>query len=232
METKVVDGPAYAAAVFTLEAEQSIQAGAGTLNEMSENIEIETKAMGGGWRSLKRVVARESFFQNTMTARDTAGWVRVSQVLPGDVEVVDLKEGAEMMLQSGAYIASGTGVEFDTSWGGAKTFFGGKGLFLLRCTGHGPLAIGAYGALVHRELAPEETVVVSADLVVGFEGTVTYKVTKMGNIKTTILGGKGPVSLAARLTGPGRVFTQTRSIEMLKALMSTESVSSTILSDD
>ena len=59
-----------------------------------------------------------------------------------------------MMVQSGAWLASEVGVEVNTKWGGAKTFFSGEGLFLLRCTGAGDMLVASYGAITERTLAP------------------------------------------------------------------------------
>ena len=36
--------------------------------------------------------------------------------------------GESYLVQSGSFLASSEGVQTDTKWGGAKTFFGGEGL--------------------------------------------------------------------------------------------------------
>ena len=51
-----------------------------------------------------------------------------------------------MMVQSGSYLASEMGIDVDTKWGGARSFFGGEGLFLLKCSGQGTLVVSSYGA--------------------------------------------------------------------------------------
>jgi uncharacterized protein (AIM24 family) len=43
---------------------------------------------------------------------------------------------------------------------------------------------------------------------VGWQDGVKYEVQKVGNWKSTLLGGEG---LIVRLTGPGRAYIQTRS---------------------
>jgi uncharacterized protein (AIM24 family) len=57
-----------------------------------------------------------------------------------------------MMVQSGSWLASDTTVDIDTKWGGAKTFFSGEGLFLLKCTGQGDMLVSSYGAIVDKTL--------------------------------------------------------------------------------
>jgi hypothetical protein len=60
---------------------------------------------------------------------------------------MDLQPGQELFLQSGAYLASTTGVQLDTKWQGAKGFFSGEGLFLLRAYGQGRLWFSSYGGI-------------------------------------------------------------------------------------
>jgi uncharacterized protein (AIM24 family) len=47
---------------------------------------------------------------------------------------------------------------------------------------------------------------------VGWSDGITYEVHKVGNWKSTLLSGEG---LVAVLTGPGRLYIQTRSAEAL-----------------
>jgi len=101
-------------------------------------------------------------------------------------------------------------VTTDASWGGARGFFGGGGLILLKVSGQGRVIAASYGAIVERQLAAGERYVVDTGHIVGFENTIGFTVEKSGSWKSTILGGEGFV---CRLTGPGRVLMQSRSEE-------------------
>ena len=46
-------------------------------------------------------------------------------------------------------LAGDPGINLDLQWGGARTFFGSEGLFLLRANGSGPILLSSYGA-IHR----------------------------------------------------------------------------------
>jgi uncharacterized protein (TIGR00266 family) len=100
------------------------------------------------------------------------------------------------------------GIEIDTKWGGAKTFFSGEGLFVLRCSGAGDMLVSSYGAIVDRQLQPGEVLTVDTGHIVAFDEGVTYAVRKAGSWKSTVLGAEG---LVTDFTGPGRVLLQTRS---------------------
>lgn len=212
METRVEYGPAFAQATLVLQAGESVMSEAGAMVAMSPDLAVQTSASGGAglggmMKSLKRAVGGESFFMNTYTAGDRGGYLTVAPQLPGDV--VHRPLGPETVyLTSGNYLASEAAVDVDTSWGGAKTFFSGEGLVLLRITGPGDLLVSAYGAIQEVPLQPGQSHVVDTGHVVGFTEGVGYQVRKFGGWKSTVLGGEG---LVVELTGPGTAWVQTRS---------------------
>jgi len=116
--------------------------------------------------------------------------------------------GNTVYLQSGSYLAAPGTVEVDSKWGGAKTFFSREGLFMLKCSGVGDLVVSSYGAIQRVDLAAGQSYIVDTGHMVGWEEGVSYEVHKAGNWKATVLGGEG---LVVRLTGPGRIYIQTRS---------------------
>jgi uncharacterized protein (TIGR00266 family) len=127
--------------------------------------------------------------------------------LPGDIAVIEL-DGQELLVQSGSYLAASAGVQVDTKWSGAKTFFGGEGLIMLRVTGKGTLIVSSYGAIHPVELTAGQSYVVDTGHLVTFESHMKYQVKKVGGWKSTLFSGEG---LVAELTGPGRLTLQTRS---------------------
>jgi uncharacterized protein (TIGR00266 family) len=206
MQFEMQYGPAYAVGQVAMGAGEAIQAVTGAMVSMGDGITIETGMKGGVMSGLKRsILGGESFFVNTFTASHEARLV-LAPPLPGDVFTIELQ--GTLMLHSGSLLAATTDISFDPKWGGAKTFFSGEGLFLLRCTGSGTILASSYGAIEERTLAAGESYTVDSSHVVGFEETVQYEVKKSGGWKTTILGGEG---LVVRLTGPGRIYWQTRS---------------------
>ena len=129
--------------------------------------------------------------------------------MAGDIVTWTLS-GQTVFLQSGAYLASAMGVEVDSKWGGAKTFFSGEGLIVLKVSGQGEVLVASYGAIESRELQAGEQITVDTGHLVAWSDGVTYQVRKVGNWKSTMLSGEG---LVVDLTGPGVVYTQSRSQE-------------------
>jgi uncharacterized protein (TIGR00266 family) len=212
MHTEVTFSPAFAIATVTLDAGESVQAEAGAMVSMSSSVTIKTDTKGGIMKGLKRsVLGGESFFMNTFLAEGAGGEVVFAPALPGDIVEWDLS-GQTVYLQSGAYLAASADIDVDSKWGGAKTFFGSEGLFMLKVTGAGTLLVSSYGAIQERELAAGETYTVDTGHMVGWGDGVQFEVKKVGGWKSTMLSGEG---LVVHLTGPGRIYTQTRSPESL-----------------
>lgn len=208
MQTDIQHRPSYSLAVVKLDPGETIRVEAGAMVSMSQGITLETKASGGLLASLKRsVLGGESFFINTYQAPAQGGEITLAPALPGDVVVRDLA-GDTLALQSGSYVASSEGIELDTKWGGAKTFFAREGLIMLKASGTGTLILSSYGAIHEKELATGESYTVDTGHLVAFTEGMGFKVRRIGGLKSTLFSGEG---LVVDLTGPGKIFIQTRS---------------------
>ncbi len=208
MQTDILYRPSFSLAVVRLEPYERIQAEGGAMVSMTPGFQIETKARGGVLKSLIRsAVGGESFFMNSYTAPAEGGEITLAPALPGDVAVQALNQET-LLVQSGSYVASSEGIEVDTKWGGAKTFFAREGLILLKCQGSGSLILSSYGAIHALTLAAGQTHVVDTGHLVAFDEGVDFKVRKVAGWKSTLFSGEG---LVVDLTGPGQVLMQTRS---------------------
>ncbi|MGE3810075.1 MAG: TIGR00266 family protein [Candidatus Nanopelagicales bacterium] len=206
MQVEITGRPAFAYAEVTLPPGGAVRLESGAMAMTRGDVEIATSTQGGFMRGLRRTLGGESFFVNDFTSR-AGGIVGLAPVLAGDMVDIDLT-GQDLMVQSGSWIASDTTVDVDSKWGGAKGFFSGAGLVLLRCSGTGHLLVSAYGGLRDMVLGAGEQVTIDSGHIVAFDSSVQYRVRKAGSWKTTLLGGEG---LVADFVGPGRVWLQTRS---------------------
>ena len=207
MDATIDHRPSFALLTVDLEAGEAVRAEAGAMVGKDDGITVDTGASGGLLGSLKRsVLGGESFFQNTFTA-ESAGSVSLAPPLPGDVVRHDLADDT-LYVQSGSYLASEPSIDLDTSFGGAKTFFGSEGLFLLELAGTGPTFLSSYGAIHERDLGAGERYTVDTGHIVAFEGTASFDVRRVGGLKSTLFSGEG---LVCEFEGPGRVWLQSRS---------------------
>jgi uncharacterized protein (TIGR00266 family) len=209
MKVNILYRPSYSMADVSLEASESILVETGAMVGMSADLQVDTKMKGGLLKSLARsVLGGESFFVNTYQAGSMGGKIQLSPTLPGDVFTMELA-GEFYLVQSGSFMASSTGIETDTKWGGAKTFFGGEGLIMLHCSGSGTLILSSYGAIHEMDLAANESYSIDTGHVVAFSEKIGFKVRTIGGLKSTFLGGEG---LVIDFSGPGKVLMQTRSV--------------------
>jgi uncharacterized protein (TIGR00266 family) len=207
MDVTLKHQPSYSLAVVTMASNEQVKVEPGSMVSYSDGVTVETKAQGGLFGGLKRMAAGESFFQNTYQAPGQGGELTLAPALPGDMIVLDMT-GNEFLLQSGAYMASEMNVAIDPKWGGAKGFFGSGSLILLKVSGRGKVVVGCYGAIEERMLTAGQRYTIDTGHIVGFDGSVTFDVKRVGSWKSTLLSGEG---LVVELTGPGRVLMQTRS---------------------
>ncbi len=184
---------------------------------MSANVDLYAEMKGGVFGALKRAVGGESAFVSTFTAKGGPGEVAFAPGTPGDVAGIEM-QNQTFMVQSSSYLAGDTSLMVDTKFGGAKSFFGGEGLFLLKISGAGLLLVSSFGAIHRRTLRPGEQYVVDTGHLVAWEGHMQYnirKAAKAGYLRS-LLSGEGMV---AEFSGPGEILIQTRNLAAFAGLL-------------
>jgi uncharacterized protein (TIGR00266 family) len=216
---------AFALATVKLQAEQSVNAEAGAMVAMSGNVELQSQMKGGLMGALKRAVGGESAFVSTFTARGGSGEVSFAPGSPGDIAAIELN-GQVFYVQSSSYLAGDTGLTVDTRWGGARSFFGGEGLFVLQVQGSGLLLVSSFGSIHRKRINPGERYVVDTGHLVAWEGHMRYELRKASSSGwfRSMLSGEG---IVAEFSGPGEILIQTRNLAafagMLKPFFPTQS---------
>ncbi|MEI8132507.1 MAG: TIGR00266 family protein [Leptolinea sp.] len=207
MNIEILYRPSYSLAVVKLAPNEKIRVDSGAMVSMSQGITIETKAAGGFLKSLTRsVLGGESFFQNFFQASAQGGEITLAPDLPGDQIEINLV-GERLMIQSGSYLASEIGIELDAKIS-MKAFMSAEGISMLEAAGTGKVLLSSYGAIFDKTLAAGEKYTVDSTHLVAFDASVQVEPRTVGGIKSTMLSGEG---LVVDLTGPGRLWIQTRS---------------------
>jgi len=204
--------PDYSLLTMNLQAGQKVYAEPGSMASMSTGIELKAGLKGGLFKSLGRALGGESLIINTYTAREH-GEVTFAPGPMGDLKHYRL-DGNSLILQKGGFVAHGEGVELSAKWEGAKGFFSGEGMVLLKASGTGDIFFSTYGAIIEVDVA--DGYVVDTGYVVAFEDTLDYSVTVVpglgagSKIKSFLFGGEG---LVCQFRGQGRVWIQTRCVK-------------------
>jgi uncharacterized protein (TIGR00266 family) len=210
MNIEVKYQPAYSLAIVGLSPEESIQAEAGAMVSMTSNLEVDTAMKGGVFGAITRsVLGGETLFANTFTARGGPGEITLAPSLPGDIATLPLAN-ATLLVQSGSFLAGSPELNLDLKWGGAKTFFGSEGLFLLKASGTGQIILSSYGAIHKVPLNGSRPYLCDTGHVVAFTQGLSFDVRRVGGWKSTLLSGEG---LVCEFKGAGDLYLQTRSTQ-------------------
>lgn len=211
MKYEIKYRPSYSLLVVNLAQGDTISAEAGAMTYMSPNIEPHTrkreKSLLGSLGLT--ILGGQSFWVNDYIATNGPGEVAFVAAPIGDIETLEIRPNQGYIIQKSAYIASTESVDLDIKWEGFTKGLFGQGLFMIKVRGNGTLFINTFGAIDKHTLAPGQTMIVDNFHLVAFSDTCSYKVTKFGGLKETILGGEG---LVTQITGPGDIYIQTKNV--------------------
>ena len=215
MNTEILDRPDFGMLrVDFTAAGESIVAESGAMVARSAELTMKTSMRGGLLAAAKRkAFGGESMFQNTFTATAPGQHIYLAAAPEGDVESLELAAGEELLLQSGAYLASTADVTIDTKFGGLKGLFG-AGMFLVKIIGPGTVWFNSYGAIHIVEVDGRYTC--DNDNIVGFSPSLNYDLRTFGGLKGLFFSGEGVV---CEFTGRGTLYAQTRQGPSLAAFL-------------
>lgn len=210
MEVQLRHQPSFSVARAILGPNEPLRAESGAMMAMAADTQIEAKAEGGMMKSLKRAaLGGESFFVTTLTAGQAGGWVDLAANLPGDLSVIDVRDGQPWLLSKGSFLGAASSVQVETQLQGMKSFAGGEGAFLMQAAGHGTMVVSAYGAIDRFRLEQGQTVVVDSGHFVAAEMSVQYQLRRAsgGGLIQSAKSGEGFVF---EFAGPGELLMQSR----------------------
>jgi len=197
--------------VVSLDQGEKITGESGAMTYMSSNVEPHTRKREKSFLDTlgMTIFGRQSFWVNDYVAVNGPAEVALVAAPVGDIEKLDVTPNQGYVIQKSAYIASTEGVELDVQWEGFTKGLFGQGLFMIRVSGTGSLFINTFGAIDRHTLRSGETMIVDNFHLVAFSSTCSYRVTKFGGLKETLLGGEG---LVTNIQGPGDVYIQTKNL--------------------
>jgi len=204
MKHEIKSKPDFACLTLQLDQGEQVVCESGAMVGMTTGLNLETNMKGGLKGAFKRALGGESLFMNTYTATENGQRLDLAPATPGDIEHLSLS-GNTVLVQSGSYMSSTPDVEVDAKWAGARGFFSGEGIFMLRCSGNGDLWISSYGAI--HTVDVEGSYVVDTGHIVAFQDSLTYSVRSIGGLKSLLFSSEG---LVCEFSGHGRLWIQTR----------------------
>ncbi len=208
-----MEGKPFPIVMLSLREGESIDCQAGAMAWMSPNMQMSTSAKKGG----RRFLTRESIFKNTYTAVNGGGNITFSSKFPGEIREFHITPGCDMILQSGAYLASTSGVDFSVYHHDkmSTAFFGGEGLFMERLSGQGIAFAELDGYVQECQLSEGETLIVSSGYIAMMTGECTINIQKVHGAKNAWFGGQGFFN--TEVHGPGTVWLQSMPVKKMAA---------------
>lgn len=206
-----IKGGAFPVVVCQLQRGEQMRTEKGSMAWMDPCMKMETEG-GGVGKMFSRAFSGESMFQNIYTAQED-GIIAFGSSFPGRILALDIAPGREIVMQKKAFLASEMGVELSVHFNKKATvgFFGGEGFIMQKFSGQGTAFVEIDGELVEYELGAGQRFIVDTGNLAGCEATVNISVESVAGMKNKLLGGEGFFNTV--LTGPGKIWLQTMSIE-------------------
>lgn len=209
---EITQRPDFSLVTIGLQQGQKIFAEPSAMASMTPTVRMKSGFKGGLGKTIARALGGESLIINTFTAETGPGEVTFAAGQLGDSAYYRLT-GNTLYLQRGAFMLHSEGVDLSSKWQGAKGFFSGQGLMLLKASGTGDLFFNSFGAIL--EVDVTDQYVVDTGYIVAFEDSLQYRVSVLpglragGKIKTFFFGGEG---LVCHFSGQGKLWIQTRHV--------------------
>ena len=207
MRFEVKGNPSYGEVDVDLGPNETLLIEPGAMSRMSSNLNSSFQRQGGLFSALfRKMFGGENFFLGKYEHPD-GGKLTFAPSTPGHVEHRQLTNNS-LNLMAGCFLACTPGVNIKAKFGGFKALFSGEGAFLLEASGNGDLFFNSFGGIVEKEINGD--FIVDTGHVVAFEPSLNYKISGMGNWKSTMLSGEG---LVMTFSGVGKIYLQTRTID-------------------
>lgn len=212
MDIIVHGAPAFGHLQIDLEPGERLITESDAMASMNSELDMKPQLNGGLIKGLlRKFLGGESLFINEFSNNTQSRLhLTVTQPLPGDVRIIELKNNEKLYLQPGSFICCEPGVKLGLEWAGIHSWIGGEGLFRLEVSGNGKIAIGSYGGMVEKEVNGE--LIVDTDHLVAYPPGMKIKTQLSGNIISSFTSGEGFVM---RVKGQGKIIIQTRSLSGL-----------------
>lgn len=219
MDAKIV-GTVMPVLELNMQPGEKVFAESGELAWMSMAIQMQTGMSVGGQQggflgALGRAVAGGTFFMTEYTAAGGPGLLSFASKLPGQILPMEISAGQGYLCHRHGFMCATPGVQYSIGIQqrlGAGVF-GGTGFRMQRLQGQGTAWVELSGEVVTYDLQAGNTLRVHPGNVGMFQESVQFNIVTVPGIQNMLFGGQG-LFLAA-LTGPGRVWLQSMSMQHL-----------------
>lgn len=213
-----IEGGNLPVVIINLEPGETLISEAGGRTWSKGPIYTETTSGGGVKKALGRMFSGESLFMSRYTAQGPAE-IGFASSFPGKIIARELAPGESIICQKTAFLC-GAGnldisIHFKKKLGAG--LFGGEGFIMQKVTGPGIAFLELDGYTPEYVLAPGEELVCDTGVLALMDASCSLDIQMVGNMKNALFGGEGFFDTV--VTGPGKVYLQSMTVENLAAKM-------------
>ena len=213
-----IEGGTLPVAILKLSAGETVISESGGRTWMRGPVRTETTSYGGAKKVFSRMFSGESLFMSRYTAEGEAE-IAFASSFPGSILVKELREGESVICQKTAFLCGMGPLELSVHLKKKLSagLFGGEGFIMQKITGPGIVFIEVDGYAPEYTLAPGERMVCDTGALAMMDESCTMEIEVVKGVKNMFLGGEGIFNTV--ITGPGKVYMQSMTVEKLAKLM-------------
>ncbi len=214
-----IEGDSFPVVICKLTPGETMICQSGAMSWMNPDVKMETTTNGGIGAMFGRMFSGESLFMNRYTAGNKESMIAFSSSFPGKILPLEITPGKEMIVQKTGYLASTANVKLSVFLQkkiGAG-LVGGEGFILEKLSGEGTAFLEIDGSCIEYELAAGQQLVINTGYFAAADSTCSIDVKTVSGMKNILFGGEGIFNTV--ITGPGKVYIQTKPIASLAAVL-------------
>lgn len=213
-----IEGGSLPVAILTLSAGETVISEAGGRTWMRGPVKTETTSYGGARKVFSRLFSGESLFMSRYTAEGDVE-IAFASSFPGRIVVRELQAGESIICQKSSFLCGMGPLEMSVHLKKkfSASLVGGEGFIMQKITGPGIVFVEVDGYSPEYTLAAGEQLVCDTGVLAMMDETCTMEVRVVKGVKNMFLGGEGIFDTV--VTGPGKVYLQSMTIEQLANLL-------------
>ena len=226
---KIVNSPAFASVVVSLEKGQSVYCNYGSMNYCDGTVDISTRSQGFFRSLIRKFFTTTSFFLNYYTGvYDKETMVSFSSYMPGDIIAMRIKKGDFYTMSSRGFLCATPNVKISTAARFRNLIVRNESVFFNEvslmdgCQEDGMVWISSYGGFDKVEVEAGESIKVNGGIFAFTESRNNFTLTTEGNIKSFLFSGE---TILMQFRGPCTIYVHSQNFveytKYLKSLMRT-----------
>lgn len=213
-----IEGGSLPVAILKLNAGEVVISECGGRSWMRGPVLTETTSYGGVKKVFSRMFSGEGLFMSRYIAQGEAE-IAFASSFPGNILVRELAPYESVICQKSSFLC-GMGnldisIHFQKKLG--RGLFGGEGFIMQKITGPGIIFVEVDGYAPVYELAPGEQMICDTGVVAMMDSSCGFDIQMVRGAKNMFFGGEGLFDTV--VTGPGKVYMQSMTLEHLASLI-------------